>query len=62
MECIKCENCKQNQPTYFCFARNEIVINSQYIAGDQRIRIGWKKGHPGYESHRRKLKKSEIEV
>jgi hypothetical protein len=28
----------------------------------EKIRTGWKKGHPGYETHRRKLRKSEIEV
>jgi len=62
MECINCENCKQDQPTYYCFAKNGIVINSQYIPKGEKIRTGWKKGHPGYEIHRRKLKKSEVEV
>jgi hypothetical protein len=62
MECINCENCKQNQPTYYCFARNEIVVNTGYMCKNEKTRTGWKKGHPGYETHRRKLRKSEIEV
>jgi hypothetical protein len=62
MECINCKNCKQNQPTYYCFARDEVVVNTHYMPRKEKIRTGWKKGHPGYETHRRKLRKNEIEV
>ncbi|NLZ92076.1 MAG: hypothetical protein GX918_09165 [Clostridiales bacterium] len=62
MECINCNNCKQNQPTYYCFARNDIVVNTNYTPKTEKTRTGWKKGHPNYETHRRKLRKSEIEV
>ncbi|MGI6586006.1 MAG: hypothetical protein GX301_07545 [Gracilibacteraceae bacterium] len=61
MNCMHCENCKQNTPTYFCLARNEVIINENYVANTEKSRKGWKKGEPGYETHRRKLKK-EIEV
>ncbi|NLX87503.1 MAG: hypothetical protein GXY97_10220 [Clostridiales bacterium] len=62
MECINCNNCKQNQPTYYCFARNDIVVNTNYTPKTEKTRTGWKKGHPNYETHRRKLRKNEIEV
>jgi len=42
-------------------ARNEIVINENYVANSEKGRSGWKKGDPEYETHRRKLRK-EIEV
>lgn len=61
MSCMQCENCKQNTPTYFCLEKNEIVINENYSANTEKSRGGWKKGEPGYETHRRKVRK-EIEV
>ena len=62
MECINCGNCKQNQPTYYCFAKEQIVINNGYIPDLKEERSGWKKGNPKYETHRRKQKKSEAEI
>lgn len=61
MDCIKCENCKQNSPTYFCFSRNDIVINENYVSNGEKSRGGWKKGDPEYETHRRRSRK-EVEV
>ena len=61
MNCMHCENCKQNTPTYFCLAKNEIIINESYGINMEKSRSGWKKGDPGYETHRRKMRK-EIEV
>ena len=61
MNCMHCENCKQNTATYFCLAKNEIIINENYMINTEKNRCGWKKGDPGYETHRRKLKK-EVEV
>ena len=61
MNCMHCENCKQNTATYFCLAKNEIIINENYMINTEKNRSGWKKGDPGYETHRRKLKK-EVEV
>ncbi|MFA7214525.1 MAG: hypothetical protein WC187_00580 [Bacillota bacterium] len=52
----------KSQPTYYCFARNEIVVNIEYTPKTEKIRTGWKKGYPDYETHRRKLRKSELEV
>jgi len=61
MECIQCQNCKLNQPTYFCAARNEFVIDRTKLGVIEKTRSGWKKGDPNYELHRRKIRK-EIEV
>lgn len=60
MECFNCGNCKENQPTYYCLAKNEVVINDKYVPSDKG-RTGWKKGNKNYEIHRRRTKK-EIEV
>lgn len=60
MECINCGNCKENQPTYFCLAKNEVVINENYVP-EEKFRDGWKKGSKDYEIHRRKTRK-EVEV
>jgi len=61
MDCIYCENCKQNTPTYFCIAQNKIVINENYVCNTEKSRSGWKKGDPNYETHRRKSRK-EVEI
>lgn len=61
MDCIECNNCKQNTPTYYCIAKDQIIINQNYINNAEKSRSGWKKGDPNYEIHRRKVKK-EIEV
>jgi hypothetical protein len=42
-------------------AENEIIINEKFVTNTEKSRGGWKKGDPGYETHRRKLKK-EVEV
>ncbi|SHH67045.1 MULTISPECIES: hypothetical protein [Sporanaerobacter] len=60
MDCLNCGNCKENQPTYYCLARNEVVINENYVPEDKE-RTGWKKGTKNYEIHRRKTRK-EVEV
>ena len=30
MDCLNCGNCKENQPTYYCLAKNEVLINKNY--------------------------------
>lgn len=60
MNCLSCENCKENQPTYYCLAKDEVVINENYKP-EEKLRSGWKKGSTDYEKHRRTCKK-EIEV
>ncbi|KGG80187.1 hypothetical protein [Caloranaerobacter azorensis] len=60
MECFNCGNCKLNESTYYCIAKGEIVINSNYKP-QEKVRSGWKKGNKDYEIHRRKSKK-EVEV
>ena len=43
--------------TYFCVAKNDFVIDQTKAIVLEKIRDGWKKGDPGYEVHRRKLRK-----
>jgi hypothetical protein len=57
MECIQCQNCKQNQSAYFCAMKNDFVIDTSNMTVVEKTRSGWKKGDPGYEQHRRKTKK-----
>ncbi|MTI68752.1 MAG: hypothetical protein FH751_00660 [Firmicutes bacterium] len=52
MDCFNCNNCKENQPTYYCLSKNEIVINEKYQPSE-KIRAGWKKGTRNYEINRR---------
>ena len=61
MECIHCQNCKLNQPIYFCAMKNDFVIDLSKRAVVEKTRSGWKKGDPGYELHRRRNRK-EVEV
>lgn len=62
MACLECGNCKLGDPAYFCFDKNELVVN-QEIENKviEKTRGGWKKGEPEYELHRRKFRK-EVEV
>jgi hypothetical protein len=57
MECIQCQNCKLDQPTYYCALKNDIVVDTTKVAVIQKTRSGWKKGRPDYEQHRRKNRK-----
>jgi hypothetical protein len=60
MDCLNCGNCKENQSTYFCLAKNEVIIN-QNLEPMQKVRMGWKKGSSNYENRRRQIKK-EVEA
>ncbi|NMB26888.1 MAG: hypothetical protein GX987_02400 [Tissierellia bacterium] len=60
MDCLNCGNCKENQPTYYCLAKNEVLINKNYKP-EKRVRTGWKKGSKNYEYYRRQSRK-EIEI
>lgn len=59
MDCLSCGNCKENQPTYYCLMKNEVVINEHYER-EQKIRSGWKKGSTEYEKYRRSRKEVEV--
>ena len=61
MDCIQCQNCKTNQTTYFCAAKNDFVVDTSKAPVIEKTRSGWKKGDPNYELHRRKSRK-EVEV
>ena len=56
MNCLGCGNCHEDQPTYFCLAKDEVVINKK-IKPVEKTRTGWKKGSSNYESHRRQQRK-----
>lgn len=60
MSCIHCENCKLDTKAYYCFAKNDFVVNTK-SAVKEKVRTGWKKGEKEYEIHRRKLRK-EVEL
>ncbi|NLC69113.1 MAG: hypothetical protein GX754_10140 [Clostridiaceae bacterium] len=62
MECFKCNNCMTDDIAYFCPMKNDFVTNEKFkLTAIEKRRSGWKKGHPNYETHRRKTRK-EIEV
>jgi len=61
MCCLQCNNCKDNQPTYYCIEKNEILTNENYEPS-LKERNGWKKGNKDYETRRRILRKGEIEL
>lgn len=62
MECLKCGNCTEESAAYFCPMRNDFVLNEKLKTSViEKSRSGWKKGHPDYETHRRKVRK-EVEV
>ncbi|QUH26762.1 hypothetical protein [Serpentinicella alkaliphila] len=61
MNCVNCENCKENLKSYFCVSKNDFVINTSISSTTEKIRSGWKKGLKEYEIHRRKLRK-EVEI
>lgn len=58
MACIKCGNCEQDDLTYFCIDKNDIVIKEN-IENEvvEKPRVGWKKGDKEYETHRRNSRK-----
>ncbi|MCR2044993.1 hypothetical protein [Anaerosalibacter massiliensis] len=56
MACYNCGNCKENNPTYYCIARDEVIINENYIP-EEKKRDGWKEGNKSYEFHRRNTRK-----
>lgn len=59
MDCLSCElNCgnyKENEPTYYCIAKNQVLINNNYKPSE-KTRTGWKKGTLNYEKHRRLIR------
>ena len=58
MECFECLNCRQEQPTYFCPAKDQFIVINQEIS-IEKTRTGWKKGDPIYELRRRKIRKEQ---
>lgn len=56
-QCFQCGNCKLNEPTYYCPAKDKILVNELYRPAPKNKRAGWKEGAPGYENHRREIRK-----
>lgn len=60
MECFNCGNCRSGDAAYFCLMKNDFIVQKDMPA-IEKVRSGWKKGHPNYETQRRKNRK-EVEV
>lgn len=64
MDCLSCDlNCgnyKEDEPTYYCIAKNEVLINPNYKP-NEKSRDGWKKGTVNYETHRRQTRQETDE-
>jgi hypothetical protein len=59
--CYKCGNCNNEDVTYYCPYKDEIIVKE--VTGiKEKIRDGWKKGTKGYEEHRRKTRSEVPEV
>lgn len=63
MMCLDCGNCLENLATYYCTARNEFVVRDGEVIVE-RFRDGsyWKKGVPGYECRRRRIRKDREDL
>ncbi len=59
MLCLDCGNCRKGDPLYYCTAKNEFIANEVSIVREKN-RERWRKGDPGYEEHRRQLRKDKI--
>lgn len=54
MKCLECGNCKGDELTYYCTAKNGFVIKEVLnVREKERSSNAWKKGDPGYETRRR---------
>lgn len=60
MTCLECGNCRNEDRVFFCPARNEFVIREEIVVKERTSQ--WKKGDPGYESHRRRLRKERDDL
>jgi hypothetical protein len=60
MECLDCGNCKTGSAAFYCLKENEFVLKEN-LPVKEKVRNGWKKGYPEYETQRRKNRK-EVEV
>ena len=60
MTCIKCGNCEAETNVFYCPARNEFVIKEDVVVRERVTQ--WKKGDPGYEYHRRRLRKEKEDL
>ena len=52
MECFGCGNCREEQNTFYCTARNQFMIKESGTIEKVKT-TSWKKGAPQYENHRR---------
>lgn len=60
-ECFHCGNCKMEDLTYYCAARNEFVVKEGNVFEKSKCSSGWKKGKPEYEKRRRKVRQDRLE-
>jgi hypothetical protein len=57
--CLDCGNCRKGDALFYCTAKNEFIANEVSIVRE-KSRERWRKGDPGYEQHRRQLRKDKI--
>lgn len=61
MGCVQCNNCQQDELTYYCTDKNEFVIKEKdSLVVKEKEKGNWKKGNPDYEVRRRKLHKEIV--
>jgi len=61
MVCMQCNNCQQNDSTYYCTDKNEFIVKKENgLLIKEKESGSWKKGNPDYEVRRRKLHKEIV--
>lgn len=60
MVCLDCGNCRKDEYLYYCTAKNEFVATEKEVVKERAVSTKWRKGDPGYEQHRRQLRKEKI--
>ncbi len=59
MLCLDCGNCRKGDSLFYCTGKNEFIAQETMIVREKG-RERWRKGDPGYEEHRRQLRKDKV--
>lgn len=62
MVCFECGNCREEVRTYYCAAKDEILVKADLGIVEKERKSQWKKGDKDYESRRRKLRGGEEKI
>ena len=57
--CLDCGNCRNGEPVYYCTGKNDFITQETMVI-KEKTGERWRKGDPGYEEHRRQLRKEKI--